>query len=128
MSLRLSIPSRKTKLSAGICISVYGRNLPELIEKLELARSYKTLLIELRLDYLRTIGSSDLEEIRGLLHGDEILTFRRADEGGVCKVDRNTHKNILLEIISICRPKLIDVEISTLESFPSLVDSLENSQ
>jgi len=111
----------------GVCISVYGRNLLDLIGKLEFARSFNPILIELRLDYLGSIRTRELEEIRGHLRGNEIITFRKHAEGGVARVDKDTHKNILLNIISICGPALFDVEISTLESFPTIVQSLKNS-
>ena len=84
-------------------------------------------MIELRLDYLRPIKSSDLKEIRGHLQGNEIITFRKRVEGGVAKIGRNTHRNLLLDIISICRPAFVDIDISTLESFPIIVDSLRNT-
>jgi len=111
----------------GICVSIYGLDLLSLIGKLKLARSYKPTLIELRLDYLRPIKSSDLKEIRGHLQGNEIITFRKRVEGGVAKIGGNTHRNLLLDIISICRPAFVDIEISTLESFPIIVDSLRNT-
>jgi 3-dehydroquinate dehydratase I len=111
----------------GICVSIYGLELLSLIEKLKLARLYKPTFIELRLDYLSPIKSSILKEIRGHFRGNEIMTFRSRAEGGVAKIDRNTHRNILLDIISICRPAFIDIEISTLESFPMIVESLSNT-
>ena len=95
----------------GVCISVYGRNFLDLIGKLEFARSFNPILIELRLDYLGSIRTSELEEIRGHLRGNEIITFRKHAEGGVARVDKDAHKNILLDIISICRPAYLDVEI-----------------
>ena len=111
----------------GVCVSVYGRSLLGLIGRLESARSFNPEFIELRLDYLGSIRTSDLEEIRRHLRGNEIMTFRKHTEGGLARIDENTRKNILLDIISICRPTFLDIEISTLESLPIIAHSLRNS-
>jgi 3-dehydroquinate dehydratase / shikimate dehydrogenase len=127
MHLHTSRPRRTDGEAGGVCVSVYGSNLVSLIGKLKLARSYDPKLIELRLDYLGPIKPSELQEIKRHLQGNEIITFRKRAEGGVAKLDRNSFKNILLDIISVCGPPFVDIEISTLESFPILVDSLRKS-
>jgi 3-dehydroquinate dehydratase I len=113
--------------SKPFCVSVYGRDLPDLFGRVKLARSYNPKFVELRLDYLASIKTSDLEEIGRNLTGNEIVTFRKQAEGGVAKIDQRTHEKILHDLISICRPSYIDIEISTLQSLPSLIKVLENS-
>ncbi len=117
------------KVQAGtfrpVCVSVYGRTIPDLKKSLSLARSFDPGFIELRLDYLHSL----LEKIPSLpatgFEGNEIVTYRARDEGGEARVSDDTRRQILLEIISKISPPMIDVEARTLEAFPEVYDLLQ---
>ncbi len=117
------------KVQAGtfrpVCVSVYGRTIPDLKKSLNLARSFDPGFIELRLDYLHSL----LEKIPSLpatgFEGNEIVTYRARDEGGEARVSDDTRRQILLEIISKISPPMIDVEARTLEAFPEVYDLLQ---
>ncbi len=115
------------KFSRRICVSVYGRDLPELRNNVALAQAFDPGYIELRLDYL----SSVLQGLRQLKKLDyqstEIFTFRSRREGGAGRVSDEILKQILLEIISEITPSMVDVELSTLEAFSEIPDFLGRS-
>jgi 3-dehydroquinate dehydratase-1 len=118
--------SRKRKhsfLASKVCISVYGRSLSDLKERIREARLFDPAFIELRLDYLEDL--SDVIKISKDLLGNEICTFRSRAEGGVTRISENRRLEILHSIISQVRPPLIDIEISTLDTEPSLRNQVE---
>ncbi|HYB04397.1 MAG TPA: type I 3-dehydroquinate dehydratase [Nitrososphaerales archaeon] len=115
------------KFSRRICVSVYGRDLRELRNNVALAQSFDPGYIEFRLDYL----TAALEKLRQLKQQNypstEIFTFRSRREGGTARVSEKVRKQILMEILSEIAPPLIDIEISTLNVFSEIVDSLHRS-
>jgi 3-dehydroquinate dehydratase I len=116
------------KFSKRICVSVYGRDLTELRKNVTLAQTFDPGYIELRLDYL---SPAPLQKWGQLKKFDspaaKIFTFRSRREGGAMRISEKVRKQILLEIISEIAPSIIDVEISTLEAFSEIKDSLGRS-
>jgi len=114
--------------SRKICVSVYGRTVSDLLSNLETASSFDPLLIEVRLDYIHSFHRDILdlgERIRDCRN--LIVTFRSPREGGVARVSDETHKQVLLEIIAKISPPLIDIELSTLDKFPEILESLNRT-
>jgi len=114
-------------MSGHVCVSIYGRDLTDLRNNFTLAQTFGPGFVELRLDYLR----SPLQKITQLTQfsrlPNTIFTFRSRSEGGVARVSEEIRKQILLEIISEIAPTMIDIELKTLNAFPSLLDSLSRS-
>jgi len=105
-------------LFSKICISVFGRTIPELKERISVARTFNPAFVELRLDYLRE--PSDLFRLSLNLRGNEIFTFRSRSEGGQAKVSEKNRIGIIEKIISQSGPPFVDIEIAALDSRPEL--------
>lgn len=112
--------------NSPVCLSIYARDPLELRKKLRLARTFHTEFIELRLDYLVDLDRSKLSEIKKLLCGNEILTLRSTNEGGIRNVHESTRIELLEEVIYLVEPSYLDIEIETLRKNPKLLAELES--
>ena len=113
--------------TAGVCVSVYGNTISDLETKIILARKYKPSFIELRLDYLDDPRVEDIARISRKFIGNEILTFRSANEGGVTRVSEQKRKEIISQFVSSSSPPYVDVEIATLESSPGILEEVKSA-
>jgi len=115
------------RFSQCICVSVYGRTIPEINDSINKALAFAPGYLELRLDYLRNIQES-LPSLSNLkLRQSDIVTFRAHGEGGRSRVSAKIRERIILQIISEMSPPIVDVEINTLSTLPKILDSLRTS-
>ncbi|MGI0086329.1 MAG: type I 3-dehydroquinate dehydratase, partial [Nitrososphaerales archaeon] len=68
--------------SFKLCISISAENVEQLSRKMKRARAHKPDFLELRLDYIKNLDMSKLNQVRKLLRGNEFLTIRSRSEGG----------------------------------------------
>jgi 3-dehydroquinate dehydratase type I len=94
---------------------------------MSLARRFRPDLIELRLDFIRGLDIEKLEAIKGHLYGNEILTIRSKKEGGRLSVSDSERIKLIRHVIFQLRPSIIDIEISTIRRFPSLLQDLKKT-
>ena len=113
--------------AASVCVSVYGHTISDLETKIILARKYNPAFIELRLDYLDDPRVEDIAGISKKVMGNEIFTFRAANEGGVARVSEQKRKDIIQRFVSSSRPPYVDVEIPTLESSPDILEEVKDA-
>jgi len=123
-----SSKQRERIFDASICISVYGKSIPDLNRNVGRALSFYPGYVELRLDYLRPFPKtvSQFSKLRHCIN--EILTFRARSEGGVSAISDQTRIQILEEVISKISPPFIDIEAKTLESYPGISIKLQGTR
>jgi 3-dehydroquinate dehydratase type I len=109
--------------ASKVCISVYGRSLKDLKDRISQARAFSPAFLELRLDYLK--DPSEITEISKSLSGKEIFTLRSRSEGGAARISEKSRIEILRNIISLVGPPYVDIEISALDSWPDLAKDAE---
>ena len=89
--------------------------MEKLAQKTALARRFQPGFIELRLDYLqKEPDEREIKKIRSLLKGKEILTIRSKSEGGRYEGSDSERLSLIQRCISELRPKLMDIEASTI--------------
>lgn len=103
------------KNKSKICISVMGKNLSELSDKLDTVISYNPDIIEFRADYFEDIF--DKEKLKEAIYTIKtkrdlplIFTIRTANEGGELSISSKEYKDLLLYVASIPAVDVIDIE------------------
>ncbi|MEM3921796.1 MAG: type I 3-dehydroquinate dehydratase [Nitrososphaerota archaeon] len=95
-----------------ICVSVMGRDEAELEEKIERALSLGGDLVELRLDFLRELNASRLEDLISSFADRIVITLRPSWEGG--RYGEGEQRRIeMLRRLSESRPAYVDLELRT---------------
>jgi 3-dehydroquinate dehydratase-1 len=113
----------------SLCVSIFGRTVSSLEERVVQARALDADLIEFRLDFLKKINESELEKIKNFLNGNEILTIRSKKEGGKCEgLSENKRLELIRFLIANLQPFLLDVEIETIRKHPDLLKETEKSK
>ncbi len=114
--------------SSKFCISLSGETIRSLAERMSLARRhFRPDLIELRLDFIRGLDIEKLETIKGRLRGNEILTIRSRKEGGHITVSDRERLRLIRYVINQLKPSIMDIEISTIQKYPFLLQDLKRS-
>ncbi|MHA1313030.1 MAG: type I 3-dehydroquinate dehydratase [Candidatus Helarchaeota archaeon] len=103
-----------------ICVAIAAKNLQEAKKKAGKAAQKGANLVEIRLDYFKSIISSSLHGIMESITVPVIFTLRKKSEGGYFQGNETERQNILKELIEI-RPRYVDVELST-ETLPELME------
>jgi len=80
------------------------------------ARKYNPGFIEMRIDYLReSLESKERREsISKLFDGREILTLRSRAQGGKFSGEESLRVELIQDFVEECKPKFVDVELSSL--------------
>jgi 3-dehydroquinate dehydratase I len=126
-SLSSVTPESEGEFSRRVCVSVYGRTIPEINDRISEALAVDPGYLELRLDYLHPV-LKNLHAISSIkFRPTDIVTYRAYAEGGKSRVSTKTHERILLQIISRVAPPMIDVETRTLSYFPAVIDLLKSA-
>ncbi|MHA1784101.1 MAG: type I 3-dehydroquinate dehydratase [Candidatus Helarchaeota archaeon] len=89
------------------------KSIEELNDHFIEIEDYEIDLIELRLDYLKTINLEDLREAIKTINMPLILTLRKKSEGGFFDGDEQLRYDILKKLISL-KPEFIDLEHDSL--------------
>lgn len=101
-----------------ICISLTGRNIPELIEDTRLALESKPDIFELRADSLEYADDPDciiesLKQIRFLIKDNPLIfTFRSESEGGNKSVSNQEYIRIIEAAARSGEADFIDIELN----------------
>jgi 3-dehydroquinate dehydratase-1 len=95
---------------------------------MNLARSFRPNLIELRLDFIRGLDIERLGAIRGHLLGNEILTIRSRKEDGQLAISDSERAELIRYVMYQLRPSIVDIEISTIRKFPTLLQDLKKTK
>ncbi len=99
-----------------ICAVVTGATIEEFLKNIKTAEAQADI-IELRVDYIKNINLSHIDEIKRHKTKPAIFTFRKKDEGGANEISENEQFAFIRHAIDR-EFEYIDVEYSTLKKFP----------
>lgn len=101
-----------------ICCVVNGTNLKEFISNLESVQKIADL-IELRVDYIENLRTSDIREIKSKIIKPAIFTCRKKTEGGKYSGNEEARTELVMTAIQ-SQFDYVDIEYSTLKqhTFP----------
>jgi 3-dehydroquinate dehydratase type I len=119
----------RPKIHYPLCVSTFGETIGSLARSISQARTLGADLIELRLDFLKRIDTSDLKAISRFFKGNEILTIRSKEEGGKnLTLSENDRLELINSMITNIQPSFLDIEIETIRKCPGLMREIENSK
>ncbi|HPZ06604.1 MAG TPA: shikimate dehydrogenase [Candidatus Eremiobacteraeota bacterium] len=113
--------------STAICISLGRDNIKETL--LDLKEAEKSAdIIEVRIDYMKDINESTLEELLKKRTKPIIITIRKTDEGGRFSGSEEERLNLLKKSIRL-KADYVDIELSSGEEIiSSLIENKENTK
>jgi 3-dehydroquinate dehydratase type I len=122
VQIRNNLPPVKA-FRPRLCLSIYGRDISELVRNFSRALTYKPDFVELRLDYMERPRDSIVSQIPQLTRSNVILTLRSPAQGGKSRISEKEKVRIIQSLAS--SPAMVDIEIETARENPKLLNELK---